>query len=66
MKKHPVRKRPKTAIKKVEHDNIISNSKLQSLAKKSAYIQHQSRLADFRYKQQLIREFKKAYEDYIG
>ena len=44
----------------------ISNSQLTRLAKKSAYMQHQARLADFHYKQKLAREFRKSYEDYIG
>ena len=44
----------------------ISDRQLTELAKKSAYLQHKSRLADFHYKQRLVREFRKNYEDYIG
>lgn len=62
-KKRPVKGR---MVKSKEKGKEISARALTSLAKKSAYLQHQARLADFEYKQKLVREFKKAYEDYIG
>ena len=70
MSKKPIKakKRPKVVVKKVNEAkfSIITEKQLEALAKTSAYLQHKARLADFHYKQQLAKEFKKAHEAYIG
>jgi hypothetical protein len=67
-KKRPVLKRPvpQKRVSKQADQIRISRRQMSELAKKTIYLQHSARLADFHYRQKLVKEFKKAYEDYIG
>jgi hypothetical protein len=67
-KKRPVLKRPvpQKKVSKQPSSIRISQRQMSELAKTTIYLQHKARLADFHYRQKLAKEFKKAYEDYIG
>lgn len=62
------KKRPSSLERKVKTgiSAKIDSKLLSKLAKESAFLQHKARLADFHYKQKLVREFRKNYEEYIG